>query len=529
MNMQTDCSELLYSQTTDRKLLSIVTSGRNDNYMGNFIYRITTAINYLAYNLNKLGRLDDVEVVITDWGSDIPLSKVLSLTEEAAKICRFVYVPQALAKDIKPDGFDPSTSANVSLRRSRGEYLMIFTSDLLAPSYSLNTLLLLLEGKLGIPFDVRNMFYFVSRYQIPWEIVQREPNLEEWNQYLLLNANDHVIDRGMSGMGKCGAALMMHRDIWYSCHGFDEKLNGWGWTDIDLTLRVTQLYAWMDIAGIGVRFYHMEHNRYRTLPPQELWNPRVINSEFVVNDEKWGLVDYDLEIQEPYNVSPCIISNKSSRLNSLNKNQDVTRQEIWSDILDTTVREHVNNTLQKMGITRSTDIAANNWDYLDALAWYSLRHYPLNYIEFGIQLTYAAAIVAAASPGVQIYGIDSWQPVNGQNAAIPLEMTAGSLQKVGYCGYTRFVSGNIRTAMKRLRDSSVDNFSVDLILYRPDLFDEDSFNQLYMIIPHIKPGGAIISYSPKTTGSKVWEKIKDCFPVMMSFECNNSRMGLVSA
>lgn len=41
------------------KLLSVVVTGRNDNYMGNFKYRITTCLNYLARNLKELGCLND--------------------------------------------------------------------------------------------------------------------------------------------------------------------------------------------------------------------------------------------------------------------------------------------------------------------------------------------------------------------------------------------------------------------------------------------------------------------------------------
>ena len=52
------------------KLLSMVVMGRNDDYMGNFKYRLSTCINYVARNLKKLGRLDHVELMVTDWNSE---------------------------------------------------------------------------------------------------------------------------------------------------------------------------------------------------------------------------------------------------------------------------------------------------------------------------------------------------------------------------------------------------------------------------------------------------------------------------
>ena len=56
------------SQPGDQsKLLTVAVTGRNDDYMGNFKYRLTTCLNYLARNLRDLGRLDEVEVLVTDW------------------------------------------------------------------------------------------------------------------------------------------------------------------------------------------------------------------------------------------------------------------------------------------------------------------------------------------------------------------------------------------------------------------------------------------------------------------------------
>jgi len=40
--------------------------------MDDFKYRITTTINHLARNLGRLGRLADVEIVVVDWGSEVP-------------------------------------------------------------------------------------------------------------------------------------------------------------------------------------------------------------------------------------------------------------------------------------------------------------------------------------------------------------------------------------------------------------------------------------------------------------------------
>ena len=59
-------------------LISFIFCGRNDNYLGDFKYRITTTISYLCRNLKRIGRLKDIEVIIVDWNSEIPLMQLIN-------------------------------------------------------------------------------------------------------------------------------------------------------------------------------------------------------------------------------------------------------------------------------------------------------------------------------------------------------------------------------------------------------------------------------------------------------------------
>ncbi|MBI5180530.1 MAG: hypothetical protein HZA05_03900 [Nitrospirae bacterium] len=494
------------------KLLSIATFGRNDNYMGNFNYRLTTSLNYLAHNLKKIGRLDDVEIIVTDWGSEIPLSKVLSLSAEAGSICKFVYVPPVIARDIRHEGIDGSTATNVGLRRGEGEFLIVFPGDTLVPRYSLQTLLNLIDGRLPMPFDLQKMYYFVGRYQLPWEVVQREPDIEEWDQYLLFNTANLLHDMGLSGLGMWGAALMLPREILHACRGCDEKLKGWGWSDADIMLRISQYYPWIDIFNIGVFFYHMEHYRQRTEIPEKLKNPEIVNVMLAVNDENWGLGGHDLEIQKSENICKDSKDEKKTKSGRLTGLQIETIKEILSEITDPTVRDHVKTTFEKIGVDRLNTVYGDDWEYIDVLAWYSLKYYPLYYLEFGIQIPYAASIVASASPGVQIYGIDSWKQMHGLTKVLPPNIAAFQLQKVGYKGYTRYIGGDIHTALRRLHDSSAGGLSIDLALVRGELFGNDALRQITDLIPYINNGGALVYHSGTPLFNVVWNEIKNKYP-----------------
>lgn len=510
------------------KLLSVVVTGRNDNYMGNFKYRITTCLNYLARNLKDLGRLDDVEVMVTDWNSDVPLAKVLPLSPEAGRICRFVYVPPAVALTLQQPGevFYPTCAMNTSLRRGQGEFLMMFDADSLIPRRSLRVLLDLLNGKLAVPVRLDRVFFFCSRHDVPWEVVQREPSLEDWDRYLLLSSGQLPRASGsLSGLGVSGAAQMMHRSIWHACHGYNQQLRIQGWLDAELTLRVTQYYPWVDLSSIGVSLFHMEHwPRNRRVPGGQAHNPPLVNSTFVVNDENWGLGDYELDIQTAENICEPPRATEPSGTVNLIAPWNKTRGEILAGLTSQPVLKHVQR------ITRRWKVAPAEWGSLYALAWYSLYHYPRSYLEFGIRNGYAAAIVAAACPGVEIYGIDSWQASDSLRPVPPPDYVTGILQSVGYQGYTRLVSGKPRTAFSRLRDSSVGPLSLDLALVHGDMFGPDAIQQLSDLVPHLAPGGALVfTCTSKAAFETVWSGMRKKFPQFTYWECKSRNTGLALA
>ena len=115
-----------------RPLLSLIMIGRNDNYMGDFKWRLTTSCNYMANSLAAIGRPGAVEIVVGDWNSDIPMYKELVLTAEAHNMVRFVVVPPNIAFPAQKDSIFPGVIVfNVGVRRAWGEYIGLMNSDVL--------------------------------------------------------------------------------------------------------------------------------------------------------------------------------------------------------------------------------------------------------------------------------------------------------------------------------------------------------------------------------------------------------------
>ena len=181
----------------------------------------------------------------------------------------------------------------------KDEFVMMFDADSLMPYHSVRSLLDVLEGKQPVGLKLDQTFFYSSRHHLPLEVVQQELSLEELDRYLLLNGPGFSKDEGWPGLGVCGAAQMMHRSLWQECRGYNQDFRIQGWLDAELTLRVTQHYAWVDLLSLGVVLFHMEHwadNRQGKENTQK-HNPHDVSSSLAVNDENWGLGNYELEIK----------------------------------------------------------------------------------------------------------------------------------------------------------------------------------------------------------------------------------------
>src|SRR5678815_3946930 len=78
------------ARPTRRPLLSILSHGRNDQYMGNFKWRLARSLNRFAESIAALGLEEEVELLIVDWGSREPLRDVILLSDTARSLVKFL-------------------------------------------------------------------------------------------------------------------------------------------------------------------------------------------------------------------------------------------------------------------------------------------------------------------------------------------------------------------------------------------------------------------------------------------------------
>jgi hypothetical protein len=287
-------------------LLSLVLCSRNDDFQGDPRWRLETTLNHVARQASLLGRLDDVELVVTDWGSEVPLCEVVRLTGEAARITRFVTVGLELAGAKQRDSrFAEVFALNAAARRSHGDYIGRIDQDTLVGHRFLRWFFDAVDlGTPGFPLDATVMI--ANRRRIPYHFACRRP------PFAVVERGVELLDRRLPRMERplsdryweCYVGiLLMHRRLWEACGGYDESFIYYSYMEFDLFLRLRMRYTGADLGPIvGDDFHHLDH-----VPSWLTWqthrrveNPRRSPDdppvEFAPNGPHWGLAEVDLPI-----------------------------------------------------------------------------------------------------------------------------------------------------------------------------------------------------------------------------------------
>lgn len=266
-------------------LLSICLVVRNEEYQGDHLYRVRSCLNFLGKGLAALGRQRDVEILVTDWGSEIPLREDLVLLPEVHDLVRFIVVPPALARERQGASTFPYTIAcNTAVRRAAGEFIFDLTSDAVLPEASIRALLSVLNGDFP-EIPIYGARFTVPRRQLFRCQAERQPSYRELREYLVRNLATLPADQGMVG-------TVAHRSLWEVTQGLNEQMVHWGWSDVDFQLRLAQCYADIDLGNFGICGVHFQHHT----PENHSQGGRAQNvpndtPPFVANDENWGMAE----------------------------------------------------------------------------------------------------------------------------------------------------------------------------------------------------------------------------------------------
>jgi predicted glycosyltransferase involved in capsule biosynthesis len=277
-------------------LFSIILCGKNDNYAGNFIQRMQFNLDKLNDNIDKLN-VNDIEIIAVDWGSEIPLTTILNI--ENYKFTKFIHVTTDIAHKYSPDSSFSSVHAlNTGYRRSQGQYIFFIDAD----SYISYDYFVELYNLVKQFNSTDNIFYWASRYHLPYEIHSSVTNINDLDKFISIlnwkeNKDNWRHDKVNLNSFQGGAmGLLLSKNICEESTLFYEKLNKWGWLDIEIHNRISSKYPCLgDLEDHNMYFFHLDHHNIAA-GGQNGSNYYTNSNEFNANDSSWGLINENLTL-----------------------------------------------------------------------------------------------------------------------------------------------------------------------------------------------------------------------------------------
>jgi len=317
-------------------LLSFIISSRNDNYGGNALERLENTISGLAISAKTAGVLNKVELIVSDWGSDVPLYSVLKLNPEGAKITRFITIPKTIVKEVSQDApFAEVFPNNVAIRAAKGAYIGRIDQDTIVGLSFLKSFFAMFSSQME---ELEKSLFFSRRRSIPLPIVTSSWPTEHLMAFLHDQCRWFPIEGRMQTpwFDAPVGILLMHKSLWEACKGYNESLIYWGYMDAEICLRIQLKYQVVDLEkSIGCHFYHQRHSHFSLTKTPRRKNKRTIPKQLIVNDDHWGLHAYEFHTANTIGIRILPGTKKKRPYSQFQLILLLLRENLWEALLTT--------------------------------------------------------------------------------------------------------------------------------------------------------------------------------------------------
>lgn len=289
--------------------LSLILCSRNDAYMGDSRFRLETTLNYTAAAAAAVGAEHDVELLVADWGSVVPLAEAVRLGPAAARLTRFVTIPPDLARARQGSSPFPEVLAlNAAARRARGEFIGRIDQDTLTGSRFIGTFVGWARGTTALPpaftKPLAGTLLFSNRRSIPYRLAAQLPPLGPLTHFLRERGQALAIETARVFYTSDVGVWLAHRDLWHACGGYDERMIFMNEMDPDMVRRLMAHHPLVDLGPlVGWDFYHLDH--YHPRGSRSSSTHREVNSTHVYepmglrpSGDAWGLAGEDLAVRQ---------------------------------------------------------------------------------------------------------------------------------------------------------------------------------------------------------------------------------------
>lgn len=275
--------------------LSIVVTGRHDNYGGDFNERFFTTLRFNHARLAERGVA--CELVFVEWN---PIQNRSFLAEllgrefdpAAMALRRFVVAPEyhAALTQNPQIGYLEYVAKNVGIRRASGAFILATNTDVLLGREVIDAIA---AGRLNAGTIYRAPRYDIKlgadQSRLAWDALEDPAN----------HVRRPVLKPPLLG-GGTGDFLLADRGTFHQLRGFNEVYRA-ARAGIDLNFLVKAHGGGYPIADIGGPVYHINHpgsfriskGAYRNAPTDTPWGNLRWHSRHVVynNPDDWGLGD----------------------------------------------------------------------------------------------------------------------------------------------------------------------------------------------------------------------------------------------
>lgn len=277
-------------------LLSIVLTGRNDGYGGDFLARFFRT---LLFNHQQLtSRQIAHEFVFVEWAPPADRPRVCDLVFDALpaldrRVCTWYEVDAAYQAEMSLNprlAFLEFIAKNVGIRRAHGRFVLTTNCDVFLGRT-------VLEAFAGGALEPR-VIYRAPRYDITLDDPDRPLDFDVLEDPRILDSPPKALKPPFLS-GGTGDFLLLDRDSFHEMRGFNEVYRAARF-GIDRNFVVKALSSGLTMADLGGPVYHISHegsyrstvHAFTTRDQDAHWGNRHWHSRGVTydNPRSWGLL-----------------------------------------------------------------------------------------------------------------------------------------------------------------------------------------------------------------------------------------------
>lgn len=265
--------------------ISAVICSKNDSKDNNL--RMTLALK------NMINLYD--EIIIVDYGSEIPLHKTLiDLLPKTNKL-RCINVSQDLTQRFNPDNptsFMEVWARNIGICRATSDFIVSTNQDVIIDRPNIIN---------------EDTMYTVARYCVPESHLQSISNQTNYLEFLKNikgqfekhpNSTDEqgrpTWDPGdiWSLVVSCGDFQIAHKNIWNKIKGFEETMIHRGYADSNIMRKASKFFK---IQRMDIDIFHLDHPANTSYHYQVNDRMKYVNNfDETTNSDTWGFSDIEI-------------------------------------------------------------------------------------------------------------------------------------------------------------------------------------------------------------------------------------------